>query len=34
VACNIPMLLLYIIGMIVIEKREKEELAKTSLKNL
>jgi sec-independent protein translocase protein TatC len=31
---TLPMLLLYVIGMIVIEKREKEELAKTSLENL
>jgi sec-independent protein translocase protein TatC len=31
---TLPMLLLYFIGMIVIEKREKRELAKSSLENL
>jgi Sec-independent protein secretion pathway component TatC len=30
----LPMLLLYFIGMIVIENREKRELAKSSLENL
>ena len=31
---TLPMLLLYFIGMIVIENREKRELAKSSLENL